>query len=180
MQLWTRSPEGERWVHGFTSLSTDLIVAEGEDWRWSPDKPGVELKALPDAPTPATTEVERLRQMKGLAKRFSAHQSSQDSRSKLRLVTEPVHRYSSQKSGVLDGAVFAICHAMDPEVILLIEAPSDGSSRPVWHYGLARLTMAEFHVSFDSREVWQQPRAPRVTTRDPYWLFVKEYAEEQD
>ena len=51
------------------SLSLQPLVAEhsgGESW--TPTRPGVELKPIPDAPAPAASPAQRLRQIRELAK----------------------------------------------------------------------------------------------------------------
>ena len=84
---------GVVWALEFTSLATGPIEVEGGEHfdrhyadlyppradgtlRWAPVKGGVQFHEIPDAPAPATTHAERLRQMKDLVKRFSAPKSS--------------------------------------------------------------------------------------------------------
>src|SRR5579871_603869 len=60
--------------HEFDSLSREAkVIARDKDRViWSPKSVGVEFKELPDAPSPAKTQAERLRQMKAIAERFKA------------------------------------------------------------------------------------------------------------
>ena len=46
--------------------------------RWAPVKGGIEFHQVPDAPAPAATQAERLRQMRDMLKRFSAHRILQE------------------------------------------------------------------------------------------------------
>ena len=81
------------WALEFTSLSTDPIEVEGGEHfdmryvdlhppradgrlRWAPVKGGIALRDVPDAPAPANTEAERLRQKRDIVKRFSAREVS--------------------------------------------------------------------------------------------------------
>jgi hypothetical protein len=171
MQLWRDLPDGRLWFHSITSLSSGLVAAEREGgWRWSPGKPGIELKQFSQAPTPATQDAARLRQMKELARRFAAHEVlNNGQRFELRLLIRPGHRYGRPESGLIDGAIFFLARGTDPEVAVLIELVAKNSSPPTWQYGLASIASAVLHVSLDGHEVWQTaPGDGRPT--DPYWL----------
>ena len=74
------------------------------------------------AQTPADRPAGRARQIKDLAQRFSAHEfwDPNNSRFELRLLIQPVHKYSEPDSGLLDGALFLVCHETNPEVALLL------------------------------------------------------------
>jgi hypothetical protein len=76
--LWTQSgrPEaivsfypslgtdGEQWDHEFQSLSRGKLTAERNRTPfWTPEKPGIEFKILPDAPPPAETSARRSSQI---------------------------------------------------------------------------------------------------------------------
>ena len=178
LQLWTQGDGPAVWYLSPSSLSTGLVAAEGEGgWQWTPTQAGVQFKPLPDAPAPAEKAPARLRQMKEFARRFTAHQfwDPNNQRTELRLLGQPIHRYTEPKRELLDGAVFAFCHDTDPEVILLIEAVQQGPAARTWRFGAARLASAELHLELDGRDVWQVPRAPGVVgdPSDPYWLFTR-------
>ena len=178
LQLWTQGDGRPVWYLSLSSLSTGLVAAEGEGgWRWTPDRPGVKFQSLPDAPAPAEKAPARLRQMKEFARRFTAHQfwDPNNQRTELRLLGQPIHRYTEPKQELLDGAVFAFCHDTDPEVILLIEAVQQGPAARTWRFAAAPLGSAELHLQLNGRDVWQVPRAPGVAgdPSDPYWLFTR-------
>ena len=176
LQLWTHDPREAIWGYAFSSLSTNRVTAQGDgNWKWAPTRPGLQPKPFPKGPTPATEKRARMRQIKALARRFGAYQfwDPGNQRSELRVLPQPVHRYSDRESGLLDGAIFVIAHATDPEIFLLIEAVSQDTSPATWQYGLARLGHAEFHVKLDGKEVWQQHRVAEAAPDDPYFLFIR-------
>lgn len=172
LQLWRNLPGGLTWFHSITSLSSGLVAAERKGgWQWSPRKPGVTLKPLSQSPTPAKQEAARLRQMKELARRFTANELLENGqRFELRLLVRPVHRYGDPKNGPLDGAMFVLARGTDPEIALLIELVGSGSSPPTWQYGLAPISSAALRVSLDDHEVWQTDPGHGLPV-DPYWLF---------
>ncbi len=164
------------WVHAVTLTSEKRVVmTTPARARWAPEKTDVEPAPIPDAAAPHAKESLRTRQMKDLARRFTAHEfwNPDNSRFELRLLVQPVHRYSDAKTGLHDGAAFVLAHGTNPEVILLIEALGPKLDEARWHYGLARLGSAEMHVELDGKEVWKRERTPGVVGKssDPYWLF---------
>jgi hypothetical protein len=160
----------------FHSLTEGRAKAErdGHD-EWLPSRGGVEFKPIPDAPAPADTPAKRLRQLRTLAAEFSATETTRDAVTRrLRMLTQPIYRYESTDTAVLDGALFAFVEGTDPELFLLIEARA-GDKGPTWHYALARMNSIEFHAMHKGREVWSAtilPWAKAMHLREPYTLFT--------
>jgi hypothetical protein len=173
-----------RWYHPFkdgtveiTSLSTQPVTArDGGKVEWECKSPGVTFAELPEAAAPAAAAGRRLTQMRALARSFAAE--LQDTRSgeqvtrKLRLLNQPLHRYSSPDHGIIDGALFALAEVTDPEVIVIVEAAREGDS-PKWRYALARMNNHELEVRLDDKLVQSWPRidAPWKDRRSSYTLF---------
>jgi hypothetical protein len=177
VELFRGTNPGDAWVHAITLTGDERVIVKtpaGTDWR--PARLQIEPAAIPGAPPPEATEARRLRQMKDLSRRFTAHEfwDPDNSRFELRLLVQPVHRYRDPRRGIHDGAVFVLAHGTNPEVLLLIEALGTELSAARWHFSLARLGSAELHVALDGKEVWRRDRAPGITGQpsDPYWLFV--------
>jgi hypothetical protein len=138
-----------------------------------PIKRGLEFREIPDAPAPANTEAERLRQMRDLLKRFSAREyydiTSQDYA--LRLLTRPIDRYADSASGLLDGAIFIYANGTNPEALLVIEAQRKGAgSPPSWSYAAAPLTRAQPTIRLGQRDVWTHPTKEVTSPEDTYFL----------
>jgi hypothetical protein len=176
VELYQRTG-GSNWVHALTLTSTKrATMTTPVSTRWAPETIQIEPAPLPEAPAPHAKESQRTRQIKELSRRFTAHEfwNPDNSRFELRLLVQPVHRYSDAKAGLHDGAAFVIAHGTNPEVILLIEALGTKLETARWHYGLARLGSAELHVELDGKEVWKRERTPGVVGKptDPYWLFL--------
>jgi len=162
--------------HEFQSLSTGPIRARRHGKEvWFPAEMGVVMEPLPDAPTPGKTATLRLIQMRRLASRFMAICFSYDPRSKeqwqLRLMPQPLHRYSGGSTELADGGLFAFAHGTDPEVILVLEA-GDGQSGPVWNYGLARICGLPLEVRLGEKTIWKAPLVPVTTTPDPSKPYI--------
>lgn len=166
-------------ANAITLTGSLLVVAKvptATPTLWQPQRMQIEAVPFPDAPVPSERETVRLRQLKELARRMSAHQfwDPDNSRFELRLLVQPVHRYADPESKLHDGAMFVIAHGTNPEVLVLIEALGESLEASRWHYSLARLGSAEMHVAIDEKEVWKRDRTPGVVGRpvDPYWLFM--------
>lgn len=127
---------------------------------WKPDSPGVEMRDVPDAPTPAASRAARLTQMKAISRRFSAY-TEETSRGKrnLRLLPTPLDRFRESDAEDADGALFSFVVGNDPEVILLVEQAEKRGGGKVWQFGLARSTRSTSVTMLDEREVWRYDSA---------------------
>lgn len=148
----------------FDSLSRGTLIAKRDGAVvWQPKKAGVEFRPIPEADAPADSPAVRLRQMKSFAAQFSSTmlgwKADQSDRESLRLLPQPLYRYESKRSDVLDGAVFAFVQGTDPESLLLIEAFKVGN-RFEWQYAFARRTSGELEGRHKDRIVWHADRFP--------------------
>lgn len=100
------------------------------------------------AETPASTEKQRLSQLRSLARRFTASEVYGSDSASLRLLTQPLDRYTDASQGVVDGAVFTFAYGTNPELMLLLEA-----EETQWRYALSRMAWAELTVKFDGTEI---------------------------
>jgi hypothetical protein len=143
---------------------------------WTPSRPGVELKPIPGAGSPADSTSARLRQMRALAQEFTGRQNSrQGVEREMRLLAQPVYRYENTKEDLIDGGLFAFVVGTDPEVLLLIEArrPSGGGA-PEWRFGAARMNSIDLWLNRGGREVWRASAITWQQGRDasePYTSF---------
>ncbi|MBW3540905.1 MAG: hypothetical protein KY476_11595 [Planctomycetes bacterium] len=125
--------------HELQSLSSSPLSAwYDRTLAWRPRKPGVEWRSLAGSPAVRDDPRSRLVQMRQFARMFQVTLSSpRGDETKLRLMPQPLLRYSSKSAGVLDGALFSFVVATDPEALLSIEAAAE-SEKPTWRYAFAR------------------------------------------
>jgi len=152
-----------KWFHPRTemafevhSLSTERLVGIlGTKEVWKSSRSGVEHTLVPGAVAPAESAATRLVQMRTMSSAFVVEKTDRDDNSKqrMRLLTQPVFRYASKAEHVTDGAMFAFVQGTDPEVLLLLEA-QETKAGPAWHFALARMNSTEFRVSYKDKEVW--------------------------
>jgi hypothetical protein len=159
------------------SLSLGPLVAKRDNGEaWAPTRPGVELKSIPGAAAPGASAAQRLRQMRELAKEFTARQVTHagDHRD-LRLLNQPIYRYKQTEADLVDGALFVFVLATDPETFLQIEARQVNGALQ-WQYALARFNSTALSVSHNGREVWTAPQIvpfERVLVlRQPYTAIM--------
>ena len=162
-------PWEKRLIHDFEAISRGQIVArQGGQVVWQPQVSGVNFAKIPDAPPPADTPAQRLRQMKSLAAQFQSAmlgwKADSTDREELRLLTKPLYRYEPKGGNVIDGAVFAFVMGTDPELLLLIEAVTTGE-HSAWEFAFARRTSGELEGRHNDKVVWHVNRFP--ATRDP-------------
>jgi hypothetical protein len=156
--------------HEFDSLSREakVIARDKDQVIWAPRTAGVEFKDVPDAPRPAKTHAERLRQMKAIAERFKATmtgwQGDDTDREELRLLPRALYRYDLKNAKepdpeLLDGALFAYVLGTDPEVVLVLEALGT-ADKSAWQYALVRATSGGLEVKLGHEVVWTAPKGP--------------------
>jgi hypothetical protein len=147
---------GRQVMHELHTLDAEkLVVKRNEYNQWKPEA-GLERKELPDAPVPADTAGARLLQMRKLAAEFTGNSVDRDKkRWELRLLPTPLYRYPAAKTGVTDGALFALVSeaGTDPEVLLLIEA-RENKGKTRWEYACGRFSDWELHVQRKDKEVF--------------------------
>ncbi len=150
-----------------------LLVKRNEHNQWQPQA-GLARAELPDAGAPAATAGARLVQMRRLAQEFGGHEVDRDGkRWELRLLPTPLLRYPSAKTGVLDGALFALMSSAgtDPEVLLLIEA-KEIHGKVGWEYASGRFSDWELHVQRKDKEVFSSvPSETNTAYHDPLHLY---------
>jgi hypothetical protein len=146
---------------------------------WTPQTSAVEWAPMKTDMPPAAEPTARLRQFKTLAKRFSSYQifNPGKQREELRLLVQPLHRYSDAERHIRDGVLFALALGTNPEALLFLEARDDKDGKLSWHFGLARRgSSAEIHVLLDETEVWTVPPLHRMKPEDPFCHFLRPVA----
>lgn len=160
-----------------TGTSLEGSAKTGE--RLVSKQPGLAFRDLPRQPVTSDDAKLRLLQMRRLVRSFDAHEfwDPDNTRYELRMLGQPLHRYSDPDSGILDGAVFAFANGTNPEILLLLEI--DSNTRR-WRYAPVRMGHAGMHVEFDGEEVWRDQRLGDIPQGLPYWLIMRELADVPD
>jgi hypothetical protein len=165
---------GRKIMHELHALDPEkLLVKRDEYHQWKPQA-GLARKELSGAAPPAAAAGARLLQMRRLAQEFTGHSLDRDGkRWQLRLLPTPLYRYPAAKTGVVDGALFALMSSAgtDPEVLLLIEAKEVDGKRH-WEYACGRFSDWELHVSRKDKEVFSSvPSDANTFFHDPLHLY---------
>ena len=148
---------------------------------WTPRKKGVDWKHLSGAPKPAASAARRLFQMRTLARQFSAtlHQRGRTDKN-LTLIPQPLYRYQSESNGVIEGAIFSLAVATDPELLILIEAIQSKNEMPKYRYGIIRSNYNQLIVKRQSSLVKEIPAVIELESTsanqspwasDPFFVF---------
>jgi len=164
-------PESTRWVLGLVSLAPARITVEFVDGQqWTSKRSGVDMATIPHAPAPGASDAVRIGQMRTLCRRFAASEYAGPVRGRLqlRLMPKPLARYSDDRTGIQDGALFAFAYGTNPDVLLVIESGREHDKPPAWHYGLARLGGGQPLVTLDGKEVWSQTGADPPAQLETY------------
>jgi hypothetical protein len=145
---------GYMFVHEFhtLTLSSISVTRDGKDF-WESKEVAYKPGTFDNAELPGKSPTQRLRQMRMLAERFSAHSiDSKNQKYVLRLLPKPLYRYESPEG---DGAIFAMVSdaGTDPEVLLVIETEAIGPEGQ-WRHGVIRYSDLNLFVSLDKQQIW--------------------------
>lgn len=140
-----------RIVYEFLSLTPTKFLAASGDMRWNPEASVLEFKPVPNTQAPDETPQRRLLQQRAIAKRFTGEELVGKEKCELRLLPQPIDRYTPSSADRADGAIFIAAFGTNPEAILFIE--SDGKS---WNYAAGRLAGAStISLSIDGATAWE-------------------------
>jgi len=150
-ELHKRFRNGPAIVYEYLSLTPDRFTLRNKDFSWSPNASSLKFEPVPDAPAPDSSAPRRLLQIKTIARRFGGSEVAGNEQCELRLLPQPIDRYTPGTAERADGALFLLTFGTNPEVALLIE--SDGKQ---WTYAAGRLTGAEkVALTIDGKSAWQ-------------------------
>jgi hypothetical protein len=177
LEMYGGPESNPRYRHATTATSDrplKMVGAPGIEW--TPRGSAITWAPLKSDLAPAAEAGARLRQFKALVKRFSVYQIFEPAaqREELRLLVQPLHRYSDNDQRIRDGILFAYALGTNPEALLFLEARDDRSGGLAWHFGFARRgSMAAVHGLLDGQEVWGVPRLVTVKPDDPHVHFYR-------
>jgi len=156
--FFEKLPEGgEKWSCELTCLADEeLLLTSPAEWKWEPAKSDLHWARFSDSPPVAETAALRARQLKDLARRFTASESFGEGQTdQLRLLTQPLYRYAEPDHDLVDGALMAFAAATNPEVVLLLEARRDKAGKATWHFAFARMGAAAAQARMDRQIIWE-------------------------
>lgn len=164
------------WGYCFTSLASQRInVAWDKTRSYQSREPGLHFLPVPGAPAVAETNFARRRQLRELARNFTARiltNPDTNNSQEMRLLATPLLEYDEVGGNVPKGAVFAFStNGTNPDFVLILE------SRPMagglaWHYAAARLTTGGLTVKHLEQTVWEVPFISHYNPL-PTWAFFE-------
>ena len=118
--------------------------------------PGLKWHPVPDAPVPAENVTQQKLQSRSLARKFRGiMKHPQNGDVPLHVTPRPLHQYEvPDENAVRTGSLFAVCNAVDPEVLLMLEVRPDDAGKPQWCYACGGYTAWGTHMFYDDVEVW--------------------------
>jgi hypothetical protein len=151
----TDKPE---WGYCFTSLAEQNITGRWPTGRtWTSREAGIAFQPVPGAAAPAATNIARKRQLRELAREFSARliiDPRIDSTAEMRLLPTPIYEYTDPETKQQLGAVFGFeANGTNPDLLMRIEAR--GGDKPAWHFAPARMTNGGVTLKIKDKTVWE-------------------------
>ncbi len=143
---------------------------------WKSEISTIEFSELEGSSPPSDKKVARTTQMRNIAREFKLwddHGWKETVRQPLRLMPQPVFRYTDESKNVTDGAVFVYAISNDPEAVLMLEACSKGD-KTWWQYAFAPVTIYALEAKRNDEVIWTSPER-RVFGRGFESQFVGPY-----
>ncbi|MGI8982559.1 MAG: hypothetical protein ACR2FY_25280 [Pirellulaceae bacterium] len=169
--------DSKQWQICFTSLAEHPLQVQWDGGRkYQSKEAGVTYRAVPAAPALAQGNLERRKQLRELARSFSAR-ILLDSRGKdsqeMRFLTTPLIEFDDAKTKLLDGAVFGYStNGTNPDLLIVFLArPAQG--KPAWHFAPARMTTGGITVSYGKKPVWECSFTEPGENSFPTWTYFQ-------
>ncbi len=148
------APSGRIWSEILALSTKPLVVTRGERLIWTSKESAAKFQPLSEIPRPSKSAPLRLTQMRVILQSFSASITDATSgRQELRLLTQPIFRYSQPEKGIVDGAIFVFARTTNPEMMLALEARRE-NDQDVWFYSPLRFTGRQSEVYYQGTSVW--------------------------
>jgi hypothetical protein len=163
-----------QWGYCFTSLAEEPLNVAWQDGRkYQAQEAGMTFRPIPDAPAVAEKALQRRRQLRELARKFSARvliNPRTNMSEEMRLLTTPLWEYD-EAGQELQGALFAFStNGTNPDLAILLEA-RPAANGLVWNYAPARMTTGGLTVSYRDQIVWDAPFVPPHSPTYSTWTF---------
>lgn len=144
-------------VHEFYAVTpVEFEMLRGAESIWKPAKAIFAFQDLKDGPPPAKSTNLRLTQMRQIAAEFTVTDKfgwDKPETQILRLMPQPLHRYTDEAAGVVEGALFSFAMGTNPEAVLLLELVQNGDALK-WQFGFAPMTIYELKATRKDEKVW--------------------------
>lgn len=175
--LFPRSQKHELYNEWHSLADEPLTVR----WNGSPlmecDSAGLEWQSFQGSPVPATSRIARERQLRQLARRFTAQLVNREKdKYELRLLTTPLYQFSAEeddagnaaeKATCLGGGLFAFCQETDPEIFLLLEARRTEAGTS-WYWAAVEFSNLSLFLQLDDKPVWKAD-PPQFSSRGKHF-----------
>jgi hypothetical protein len=161
-----------RWGYCFTSLAEQTIRAKWKHGRkYQSREPGVTFKPVPDGPIVADKPAARKRQLRDIARNFSARiliDPRNNITQEMRLLTTPLYEYEGTDKS-LKGALFGFAtNGTNPDLVIVTEI-RDLKGDDVWHYAPARMTTGGLTLNYSDEVVWTTEFSEPRVAEHPTW-----------
>lgn len=163
------------WQYCLTSANDERLAVRWSDGIvWKSRKAAFTFQSTDDKDAVQKTSSLRLVQLRNIARHFRASTTDRESNpEEMRLLAQPIYRYSSPESSVVDGAVFGlVSNGTNPDALLLIQVRQpEKESQPVWEYGCLALSGDKVSFELDGKTVFQHPGASGPGDHG-HWLWL--------
>lgn len=151
------------WQYCLSSTNDDHLAVRWTNGDvWKSQRASLIFRSLEGQDPPQETASRRLIQMRNIAKQFRATiVDLAGGAEEMRLLTQPLMRYSSPDKSLIDGAVFGVAsNGTNPDALLLVQVRQQATEpRQVWEYGWLGITGDAVTVHLDKTPVFKHSGA---------------------
>jgi hypothetical protein len=162
------------WGYCFTSLADAPLAVEWNDARsFRTTEAGTESRPLPEAPLPAAKAVERKRQMRDIARGFSARiiEAASKRSEAMRLLPTPIFEFADAETKLPRGAVFGFSsNGTNPDLLVVLEA-IERQGKAAWHFAPARMTNGGIQLAYREVRLTEMDVVSSPTGQFATWAF---------
>ena len=147
------------WSHELISLSSLPITATGV--QWNPKVPSLKWTKISRISSDVEDTGKQLFKIKTFLMQLAVSEYlANGQRFQLRFLPRRIHKYSDEKVGIREGAIFVFANGRNPEATAIVEHQRDKDDQMAWHVAFAPLTSAGVIAKFEDRVIWEKPYVP--------------------
>lgn len=150
-----------------------VAVRRADGTLWKSRSAGIEFQKLAHDEQPQKTPQLRVIQLRGLAKRFRGVTTDRENqKEEMRLLSQPILRYSNADQSLVDGAVFAIVsNGTNPDALLVIQVSRTSDGNALWEYGCVGMSGDAVSIELEGKPAYKHES--KISPGDHgYWLWT--------
>lgn len=163
------------WQYCVAGAHDERLVARWPDGiAWKSRKPGLAFQKMDYSESAQKSAQLRLAQLRNLSRRFRISTTDRESsKEEMRILAQPIFRYSNADQNLIDGAVFGVVsNGTNPDALLLIQVRQPQKDKPeIWEFGCLGMSGDIVAFELDGKPVFNHEGATNPGDHG-HWLWL--------